>query len=45
MINDYTKKAIKEITEISKSVWDKNVKEHEKKVDDFNKWSKEFFNL
>ena len=45
MMNDYAKKAVKEIKEICKSAWDKRVKEHNKKVDDFNKWHKEFFNL
>ena len=43
--NDYAEKAIKELKETSKSVWDKRVKEHNKKVDDFDKWNKEFFNL
>ena len=43
--NDYAEKAIKELKETSKSVWDKRVKEHNKKVDDFDKWHKEFFNL
>jgi len=42
---DYAEKAIKELKETSKSVWDKRVKEHNKKVDDFDKWNKEFFNL
>jgi len=42
MMNDYAKKAIKELKETSKSVWDKRVKEHNKKVDDFVKQSKEF---
>jgi len=40
--NDYAEKAIKELKETSKSVWDKRVKEHNKKVDDFVKQSKEF---
>jgi len=42
---DYAEKKIKEMKEMYKPLWDKYVKEHNKKVDDFNKWHKEFFNL
>ena len=42
---DYAEKKIKEMKEMYKPLWDKRVKEHNKKVDDFNKWHKEFFNL
>ena len=42
---DYAEKKIKEMKEMYKPLWDKRVKEHNKKVDDFDKWNKEFFNL
>jgi len=43
--NDYAEKAIKELKETSKLLWDKRVKEQEKKEKNFDKWNKEFFNL
>ena len=38
---DYAEKKIKEMKEMYKPLWDKRVKEHNKKVDDFVKQSKE----